>query len=319
MDKRSLYLGASMSASWAWGSSLLVGSIMVQERGLIPFIIWATCNALMLSFFGYMVKKFPNFEKATSTKVFVVMMTIMQFFITWVNMQTIFQVGVQVGLSETVAKTIAMVVALAFILMVFKKGLELAVVVSTWEWFFMLFAIVLIVGLGLMMGEPNHAPLLVVGEGHIGWAIFGGLSLLCGGFIDLQQWQRAKTAIREKREISFVIGSGLFAVYMALVGLLGVTQLTFGLSIALFVVALLCTTDTLVSVGSALQEVGGKKYGAIVGAILGVVAVVLWNFVYSAGIMEIWNYYATFRLVVVSVMIITVLVWTYAENKRRRY
>ena len=96
-----------MAASWAWGSSLMVGSAMLGERGLIPFIIWALGNSLMLPFFGFMVKRFPNFEKATSTKGFVFLMTIMQFFITWVNMQAVYMVATSVGITNFWAKTLA--------------------------------------------------------------------------------------------------------------------------------------------------------------------------------------------------------------------
>jgi hypothetical protein len=80
------------------------------------------------------------------------------------------------------------------------------------------------------------------------------------------------------------------------------------------VVALLCTTDTLISVGAAMQEVGGNK----IGAVLGILAIAAWHFVYEIGIIKIWDFYATFRLVIVSVMIVTVLVWTYAERRKRK-
>lgn len=302
-----------MAASWAWGSSLMVGSSIVGERGLLPFIIWALGNALMLPFFGFMVKKFPNFEKATSTKAFTVLMTIMQFFITWVNMQAIFMVATQVGISETVAKIIAIAVALVFMLAVYRKGLELAITVDYWEWVIMLVGIAVIVGWGVTLGETKDFVMLQNGDGHIKWALFGAASLLCGGFIDIQQWQRAKLAIAEKKESAFWIGGSMFALYMLLIVVMGTVQFTFWLSVILLVVAILCTTDTLISVGAAMQEVGGNK----IGAVLSIIAVGAWQLVYSMGIITIWNYYATFRLVIVAVMIATVLIWTYAEHKKQ--
>lgn len=322
IDKRTLYMGTSMAASWAWGSSLMVGSAIVGEKGLLPFMIWAIGNSLMLPFFGFMVKRFPNFEKATNTKSFMFLMTIMQFFITWVNMQAIFMVGTQVGLTPIVAKTLAIAVALAFMLAVYRKGLELAITVDYWEWIFMLIGIAIIVGFGFTLGEtkdfmflnttggssilPNSEPV-----SHIAWALFGASSLLCGGFIDIQQWQRAKLAIREKRENAFVVGGLMFAAYMILIVAMGVVQFTFWLSVILLIVAILCTTDTLISVGAAMQEIGGNK----IGAVLGILAIAAWHFVYEIGIINIWNYYATFRLIIVSVMILTVLIWHYAEHR----
>lgn len=312
MNKRTWFLGASMAASWAWGSSLMVGSAIVGERGFLPFLIWAIGNSLMLPFFGFMVKKFPNFEKATSTKGFVFLMTIMQFFITWVNMQAIYMVSTQVGISDFLSKALAIGVALIFILAVFRKGVELAITVDFWEWFMMIAGLVFIVGVGFTLGDTK--PLVMLQDGnHIGWALFGASSLLCGGFIDLQQWQRAKLAIAEKQEKAFLVGGFLFAVYMALVVSMASVEFTFLLTLVLLIVALLCTTDTLISVGAAMQEVGGAK----IGAVLGILAVAAWQFVYQIGIINIWNYYATFRLVIVSVMIVTVLIWTYAEYRKK--
>lgn len=312
IDKRTLYMGTSMAASWAWGSSLMVGSAIVGERGLLPFIIWALGNSLMLPFFGFMVKRFPNFEKATSTKTFTVLMTIMQFFITWVNMQAIYMVGTQAGLSSFAAKSLAIVVALIFMLAVYRKGLELAITVDYWEWLFMLFGIAVIIGYGVTLGETKDFVFLQDGGGHIKWAIFGAASLLCGGFIDIQQWQRAKVAISEKREKSFAVGGIMFAIYMVLIVVMGTVQFTFWLTIILLIVAILCTTDTLISVGAAMQEVGGNK----IGAVLGIAAIALWQLVYQFGIINIWNYYATFRLVIVGVMIITVLIWHAATRRK---
>ena len=111
---RTFQLGASMTASWAWGSSLMVGMAIILERGLIPFLIWATANSLMLPFFGYMVKKYPQFEKTTMTKPFILLMTIMQFFVTWVNMQAIYMVATQVGMGDIASKILASVVAHSF-------------------------------------------------------------------------------------------------------------------------------------------------------------------------------------------------------------
>jgi hypothetical protein len=304
-------MGTSMAAAWAWGSSLMVGSAIAVERGLLPFLIWAAGNSLMLPFFGFMVQKFPNLEKATSTKVFVFFMTIMQFFITWVNMQAVYMVSTQIGIPSTWAKILAIAVALVFILSVYRKGLELAIIVDYWEWLIMLVAIAFIVTVGMSLGEATPIPMLNEG-GHIRWALFGAASLMCGGFIDLQQWQRAKVAIAEKRTGAFWVAGIMFATYMVLIGLMASVQFTFWLSLVLLIVALLVTTDTLISVGAAMQEVGGNKMGAV----FGIIAVVGWHFVYEYGIINLWNGYATFRLVIVTIMIATVIIWTYAEKKR---
>jgi Na+/proline symporter len=326
MNKRTWYLGASMTASWAWGSSLMVGMALLLEKGLVPFLIWAGCNSLMLPFFGYMVKKYPNFEKATGTKGFVLLMTVMQFFITWVNMQAIFMVSEKLGMSPLAGKVLAIGIGLFFILMVFKGGLELSIFTDFWQWAIMYVGVISIVIIGFLTGVgTNTVSLLMNGTSdilpnggsvpHVIWAIYGGASLLCGGFIDLQQWQRAKVAIREGQEKAFIIGGALFAIYIGIIGFMAHFQFSYIMTLILMVVAIMVTSSTLDSAGAAFQEIGGNK----IGAVLGILAVLSWQFVYSIGIINIWNYYATFRLVIVAVMIVTVLIWTHVENKKKAF
>ena len=174
--------------------------------------------------------------------------------------------------------------------------------------------VLIIIIIGFFTAETQPIT-MVVGEGQFSWALFGGASLLCGGFIDLQQWQRAKRAIAEGKTKAFAVGGALFAFYMLLLTIMVQFQFTTVMSVILLIVALMITTSTFDSIGVAFQEIGGNK----VGAVLGIIAVASWQIVYAFGIIEIWSMYATFRLVVVSVMIAMVLVWAHglksATNK----
>ena len=38
MDSKKI--GVSVAASWAWGTGFIVGMGTMQEKGLIPFLIW---------------------------------------------------------------------------------------------------------------------------------------------------------------------------------------------------------------------------------------------------------------------------------------
>ena len=50
-------IGASSAASWAWGTSLIMGQQIAQEKGIIAWIIWAVCNTLTLALFGWLYNK----------------------------------------------------------------------------------------------------------------------------------------------------------------------------------------------------------------------------------------------------------------------
>ena len=45
-------LGVSAAASWAWGTSLIVGMEIAQTKGLAAWGIWVTANAATLAVFG---------------------------------------------------------------------------------------------------------------------------------------------------------------------------------------------------------------------------------------------------------------------------
>ena len=52
-----LTLPLSIAASWAWGTSLIVGMQIAQEKGFIAWLIWATANCLTLVLFGELTRR----------------------------------------------------------------------------------------------------------------------------------------------------------------------------------------------------------------------------------------------------------------------
>lgn len=49
-------LGVSVAASWAWGTSLIVGMEIAQQKGLKTWLIWAIANAATLAVFGALTR-----------------------------------------------------------------------------------------------------------------------------------------------------------------------------------------------------------------------------------------------------------------------
>lgn len=52
-DGSAFFYAMSLAASWAWGTSLVVGMQIIQEKGIIPFLIWAVANSLALPLFRF--------------------------------------------------------------------------------------------------------------------------------------------------------------------------------------------------------------------------------------------------------------------------
>lgn len=48
--------GVSAAASWAWGTSLIVGMEIAQTKGRAAWGIWATANAATLAVFGALTR-----------------------------------------------------------------------------------------------------------------------------------------------------------------------------------------------------------------------------------------------------------------------
>ena len=51
LKNSTFFYAMSLAASWAWGTSLVVGMETVQTKGLIPFLIWAIANSLAIPLF----------------------------------------------------------------------------------------------------------------------------------------------------------------------------------------------------------------------------------------------------------------------------
>ena len=52
-----LYIGASIAISWAWGTSLILGMQITQQKGLGAFLTWASANCLTLVFFSLLWRR----------------------------------------------------------------------------------------------------------------------------------------------------------------------------------------------------------------------------------------------------------------------
>ena len=48
LKNSTFFYAMSLAASWAWGTSLVVGMETVQTKGFIPFLIWAIANSLAI-------------------------------------------------------------------------------------------------------------------------------------------------------------------------------------------------------------------------------------------------------------------------------
>ncbi len=77
---KSMYIGTSIAISWAWGTSLILGMQIAQQKGLEAFGIWATANCLTLVVFGLLYKLNFLQQKVLDQKIVRVFTNLIQMF-----------------------------------------------------------------------------------------------------------------------------------------------------------------------------------------------------------------------------------------------
>lgn len=294
---RSIYIGISMCASWAWGVSLLVTLSVLEQRGVVPFWIWATMNTLAIPLFGWVIMKLPHLFKQIDHPALKTFMIVIQLFSIMINIQAVYEAAQMAGFSHTVATWIGVLTGIVFVASTYKNGLKVSMFTDQFQWMIALAGLIILIGLGMETGEFKPLPMGTTAP-DLNWAFYSWILLFCGPFVDLQGWQRAKLAIQEKQTAAFKWSGVFFFAYMLLVYLFAHFARTDEMGWIIFVVAFMVATSTLDSNAAALQEIGHKK-----GFILGMAACIFWPLLKEYGILALWTTVASFRMIAVVIML----------------
>lgn len=281
-------LGFSMAASWAWGVSLAVSFAILAERGITPFLIWATGNILAIALFGVFVRTVPNYLDFSTNRVVVLCMTVIQIFAIWINFKI---------MAAYTSVTIAAIISVLLFLCVFRWGFRFSVDSDMWQYAMMIGGLLLVIA----FGTQTTSEYVSLTTTNIKWALFSALGLLAGPFLDAQQYQRAKAASSIK---PFIIGSAAFGFYLSLVYAAYCYGVSTASAILLAVIVIAVATSTLDSCVASLQHITGTRLAVVIS--LG--ALVTWWLVDNSTVSEFWFMYATARIYIV-VPLILIAVW----------
>ena len=105
-----LFYAMSLAASWAWGTSLVVGMETMQTKGVIPFIIWAIANSLAIPLFGFIAYRIPNLEKVVNSKIVMIFTTIVSVFCLWIQLNAIYQYLCNLSFMTEITSKIASII-----------------------------------------------------------------------------------------------------------------------------------------------------------------------------------------------------------------
>lgn len=279
-------LGLSVAASWAWGTSLIVGMEIAQTKGLAAWFIWATANALTLALFGWLVRCGLLSRRVYDMKPVKAAAIVIQAFCLIIQMNIINKVIMQMGGSAGLAYAVATATGVIFTLWMYRHGLKTSVITDKFQWVITLVVISAILLVGLLDGAPRVVYPAST-KADILWGVWSACILFAGPIGDVQHWQRGEISPR-----GYFTGAAWFAVYMLLI--LAMSSMHFnGVMNALLLVAVLCvTSSTIDSIAVAMHEVSSKQAGTLLALFL----CVFWGVFAKIGVIELWSHAGIYRV-----------------------
>ena len=287
----------SLAASWAWGTSLIVGMELIQTKGILPFIIWAVANSLAIPLFGLVAYRIPNLQRMIESKPIMMFSTVVSVFCLWIQMNAIFQQISTLCNNDNlfVLKAILIVVFILLSIILYNNGVIKCIKIDYPIWGMCYGILIMVLLCGVISGAERYEIVLGCEREHIIWAINSCFILFSGPIMCIQNWQVAKLLKIENKMKAHYFAGGLFAVYMMFVGVLGIYKFNgvMGILVAIVVLIVAFTTANGAIVG--LQEIAGKK----IGMMIAIVATLFWPFVVSIGVMNLWTVMGNMRKYVV--------------------
>lgn len=316
LKKRSTFFYAmSLAASWAWGTSLVVGMQTVQTKGWIPFIIWAIANSLAIPLFGFIAYRIPNLERVVNSKVVMVFTTIVCIFCLWIQLNAIYQYLCNLEfITELSAKIIAISVILLMTIALYKNGLVKSIFWDNPLWSLCYVLLLVLVFFGFLTNVEKYTIVNYTDKSQISWALNSCLILFSGPVMCIQNWQMAEKLKSENKMKAHYWAGVLFAIYMIFVGVLANFKFSGIMNIILIIVVLCVALSTADAAIVGIQKIANKKLGTLIS----VLAIATWNWVIPMGVMGLWTTMGNMRKYVAAGCIIVAIVIYFIEKNKKK-
>lgn len=288
MKYSTIAIGLSSAASWAWGTSLIVGMQIAQQKGLTAWFIWAIANSVTLAIFGELSRRGVLGRQVFDLKPIKWAALVIQCLCLVIQMNIIFEVLTKFGFSWVESYTLATCVGIIFTLWMYTHGLVTSIKTDVWQWVIAMISIVSIIGIGLY----TNAPRVVFPESTLSdtmWGVWSACILLSGPIGDVQHWQRAEV---DTNGHGYRWGAVFFAAYMAMILAMAHFQFN-GVMNAILLIAVLCvTSSTIDSIAVAMHEISNKQIGTAVALAI----CVFWGILAQFGVLTLWSHAGIYRV-----------------------
>lgn len=314
LKKNSTFFYAmSLAASWAWGTSLVVGMETMQSKGFIPFLIWAIANSLAIPLFGFIAYKIPNLEKIVNSKIVMVFTTIVSIFCLWIQLNAIYQYLCNLEfMNEITAKIISIAILILMTILLYKDGLVKSILLDNPLWSLCYILLIVLVIVGITSNVQMNNIVSCSDESQIGWALNSCLILFSGPIMCIQNWQMAEKLKKENKMKAHYLAGALFALYMAFVGVLSYFKFSGTMNMILVFVVLTVALSTADAAIVGIQKIANKKWGTAIS----LTAIACWNWVIPMGVMGLWTTMGNMRKYVAAACIIIGFVIYFVKKKK---
>ena len=123
IENPTLYYAMSIAATWAGVGSLMNGITMVQDYGIVPFLIWALGNTLACIVFGIFALAIPKLRDVFRSKIMHIIVGFMCVFQIWLSMNGIQAIFADTVLGGRFGMALAYAAAAFFLILLVRFGM----------------------------------------------------------------------------------------------------------------------------------------------------------------------------------------------------
>lgn len=312
------YYSMSIAATWAGVGSLMMGIEMVQNYGVIPFLLWAFGNTLACIVFGIFAPMIPKLRDVFRSKPMKIIVGLMCPFQVWVSMN-----GIQSIFQDTILSNLgtifAYALAIAFIIMLIRYGMIRNVLTDHYGWI-VVYAVAFLLTICAIIYSQGNMNILSLGVENATIGIEKCILLIPGAFLypyyfEILDYNESNEDGTRKVNVrqAFIMGGVLFGAYLIFTFLLAWTNFSPALNIVKAFLIVLIASSSLSSFQYSIYITFGKKLGLGIN----IASVVAWQFLVPLGVMGVWTLMSTIRIYIVAVAIVIALVWHFVSKKRK--